>query len=470
MGQEIASSRFEQADIERFGARLAHELALLGKLFSEGGFSRRRAVGGLELEAWLVGRDGGPLAINEAFLEHLADPAIVPELAKFNIELNVDPQSLAGNGIRRLEGDLGQAYARCARAGDALGATVVAIGILPTITDEALCPANMSSMRRYAALNEQVIRLRKGRPIRLDIVGHEHLKTEHMDVMLEAAATSFQLHLQVPPDRAARYLNAATILSAPMVAVAANSPILFGRILWEETRIPLFEQAVDVGSPERRVTFGSGYVRASLYECYIENSANHPAILPLALGESAERFPHLRLHNGTIWRWNRPLIGFDPDGTPHLRIEHRVLPAGPTLIDMAANMAFFFGLMEWLVMEPHAPEHRLPHAAAKQNFYQAARLGLAAGVDWYDGERWNAARLVQKVLLEQARKGLEALRVDRGDIDRYLGTIEARVASGATGAAWQREFVAKHGREMRALTCAYRDLSDDGEPVHRWKV
>jgi hypothetical protein len=470
MGQEIASSRFEQADFERFGKRLDHELALLAEWFGEGRFSTRRAVGGLELEAWLVGPDGEPLPINETFLECAADPAIVPELAKFNIELNVDPQALAGGGIRRLEEALAQTCERCARVGDELGATVLAIGILPTITDEALCPANMSAMRRYAALNEQVLRLRRGRPISLDIVGREHLRTDHMDVMLEAAATSFQLHVQVPSNMAARYLNAATILSAPMVAVAANSPILFGKILWEETRIPLFEQAVDVGSPERRVTFGSGYVRASLGECFVENSANHPAILPLALDEPAEQLPHLRLHNGTVWRWNRPLIGFDPDGTPHLRVEHRVLPAGPTLIDMAANMAFFFGLSEWLVMEPHAPELRLPHAAAKQNFYAAARLGLGAHVDWYDRERWNVARLVQRVLLEQARKGLEVLRVDRGDIDRYLAVIEARVASGATGAAWQRGFVNKHGRNLRTLTCAYRDLSATGEPVHHWEI
>lgn len=470
MGQEIASSRFDQADFARFGERLDHELALLAGWFSEGRFSDRRAIGGLELEAWLVGRDGEPLAINEAFLACAADPAIVPELAQFNIELNVDPRSLAADGIRRLEEDLAKASERCARVADELGATVVAIGILPSITDEALCPANMSAMRRYAALNEQVLRLRKGRPIRLDIVGREHLRTEHMDVMLEAAATSLQVHLQVPSEMATRYLNAAMILSAPMVAVAANSPILFGKMLWEETRIPLFEQAVDVGSPERRVTFGSGYVRASLDECFVENRAHHPVILPLALDEPVEQLAHLRLHNGTIWRWNRPLIGFDADGTPHLRVEHRVLPAGPTLIDMAANTAFFFGLAEWLVTEPHAPELRLPHADAKQNFYEAARLGLAAHVDWYDGERWSVARLVQKVLLGQARKGLELLRVGSGDIDRYLAVIESRAASGATGAAWQRGFLDKHGRDLRALTCAYRDLSAAGEPVHRWKV
>ncbi len=470
MGQEIASDRFHPADFERYEKRLDRELALLADWFGESRFSSRRAVGGLELEAWLVGRDGEPLAINEAFIECAADPAIVPELAKFNIELNVAPQPLGGNGIRRLEESLAATCEHCGRVGEGLDASVVPIGILPTITDEALSPANMSAMRRYAALNEQVLRLRKGRPIGLDIVGQEHLKTEHMDVMLEAAATSFQLHLQVPANRAARYLNAAMILSAPLVAVAANSPVLFGKVLWEETRIPLFEQAVDVGSPERRVTFGSGYVQGSLNECFVENRANHPVILPLALDEPLKLLPHVRLHNGTIWRWNRPLIGFDEDGTPHLRVEHRVLPAGPTLIDMAANMALFFGLAEWLVMEPHAPEHRLPHAAAKQNFYQAARLGLTAHVDWYDGQRWGVARLVQQVLLEQARKGLEALRVDRSDIDRYLGTIEARVAGGATGAAWQRGFLEKHGRDLHALTRVYRDLSAAGEPVHRWEI
>jgi len=470
MGQEIAISRFERADFERFGKRLDHELSLLAKGLGEGCFSTRRGIGGLELEAWLIGRNGEPLAINEAFLECAGDPSIVPELAKFNIELNVDPQALAGRGLHRLEEALSKTCERCAHVGEQVGATVLAIGILPTITDEALSPVNMSRMRRYAALNEQVLRLRKGRPIRLDIVGREHLTTEHMDVMLEAAATSFQLHVQVPPKLATRYLNAATILSAPMVAVAANSPLLFGKLLWEETRIPLFEQAVDIGSPERRVTFGSGYVRGSFHECFVENRANHPVILPLRLDEPADRLAHLRLHNGTIWRWNRPLIGFDDDGTPHLRVEHRVLPAGPTLIDMAANMAFFFGLAEWLVMEAHAPELRLPYAVAKQNFYEAARLGLAAHVNWYDGERWGVARLVQKVLLDQARKGLEVLRVDRDDIDRYLAVIEARVAGGATGAAWQRGFLDRYGRDLRALTCVYRDLSAAGEPVHTWDV
>jgi gamma-glutamyl:cysteine ligase YbdK (ATP-grasp superfamily) len=468
MGQEIATARFGQADFERFERRLAQEMQALGQCFAERRFSRRRAIGGLELEAWLVDAAGAPLPINQRFLERIDDPAVVPELAKFNIELNAAPQALAGNGIRLLEDELGAVLRRCDLVAEELGATIVAIGILPTVTDTALCPANMSGMRRYAALNEQVLALRKGRPMRLDILGREHLKVEHTDVMLEAGATSFQVHLQVPLALSARYFNAALVLSAPMVAVSANSPLLFGHLLWEETRIPLFEQAVDIGSPERRVTFGSGYVRASLEECFVENRARHPVLLPLDLDTPDAELAHVRLHNGTIWRWNRPLIGIDPDGTPHLRVEHRVMPAGPTLIDMAANMALFFGLAEWLVMEPHAAELRLPFAAAKQNFYEAARLGLAAHVDWYDGTRRTIGRLCQETLLDQARRGLEALKVDRGDIDRYLGVIAGRVASGITGAAWQRGFVERHGRDLAALTRAYRERSRAGAPVHQW--
>lgn len=470
MGQEIASARFRSEDFERFARRLDHEMRLLARCFAERRFSRLRAIGGLELEAWLVDAHGAPLAANERFLECAADPEVVPELSKFNIELNVAPQALAGNGVRLLEDELAGACRRCDLVADRIGATVVAIGILPTITDAALCPANMSAVRRYAALNEQVLALRRGRPIRLDIAGRERLTSVHADVMLEAAATSFQVHLQVPQARSHRYFNAAIALSAPMVAVAANSPLLFGKLLWEETRIPLFEQAVDVGAPERRVTFGSGYVRASLEECYAENRAHHPPILPLALEQPDRDLAHVRLHNGTIWRWNRPLIGFDPDGTPHLRVEHRVMSAGPTVIDMAANMALFYGLAEWLATEPHAPELRMPFAVAKQNFYEAARRGLAAHVDWYDGTRRTLARLFGEVLLDQAAKGLEALKVDRGDVDRYLGVIERRVAGAQTGAAWQRAFVERHGRDLAALTRAYRERSRAGAPVHAWDL
>ena len=468
VGQEIDRARFEPRDFERFARSLGSETQALGALLEAGGLSAQGDVGGLEVEVWLVDADGFPSPLNEPVLERLADPNVVHELSKFNIELNVQPQRIAGDGLRRLEADLAATTRACDAVAGALGVSVVAIGILPTVTDAALCPQNMSTSARYRALNEQVLRLRRGRPIELHLVGVESLRSSHADVMLEAAGTSLQVHLQVPVATAARTMNAASIVSAASVAIAANAPFLFGRRLWAETRIPLFEQAVDVGGPERRVTFGSSYVRASLMELFVDNEAHYAPILPIALAPEAGRFAHLRLHNGTIWRWNRPLVGFDDDGTPHLRIEHRPMAAGPSVLDMAANMAFFLGTAAWHAQCDSAPEQVLPFSTAKQNFYEAARLGLAARVDWLDGKRWELRRLVLDVLLPLAQHGLEQLGVRRAEIDRYLAVIEARASTGQTGSAWQCAFVERYGADFGALVRAYRERSSAGEPVHGW--
>lgn len=470
MGQEITTTRFEPEDFARFARRCERERVLLEDGLSSDALSTRAPVAGIELEAWLIDAAGEPLAANDTFLERMADPNVVHELARFNIELNVAPQPIAGPGLRTIERELEDTWRACLATAARMDATVLAVGILPTITDALLCPANMSDSKRYKALNSQVLRQREGRAIRLNIVGREHCSTEHRDVMLEAAATSFQVHLQVCAANAVRYYNAAVIASAATVAVSANSPLLFGRLLWEETRIPLFEQAIGLGEPAARVTFGMSYARDSLMELFIENREHYPPLLPLDLETPEAALAHLRLHNGTVWRWNRPLIGFDEDGRTHLRIEHRPLAAGPTIADMAANMAFFYGLATSLALAPEAPEQALPFASAKQNFYEAARLGLDASVDWIDGRRWSLERLVRTALITQARRGLEALGVDAAEIDRYLGIIEARVASGQTGAAWQRAFVERHGRDLPALTRAYRERSHAGAPVHTWDL
>jgi len=303
-----------------------------------------------------------------------------------------------------------------------------------------------------------VLRLRKGTPLRLEITGSEHLDSRHHDVMLEAATTSWQVHLQVGAKEAAALFNASMVASAATVAVAANSPFLFGKLLWEESRIPLFEQAVEVGGyagaaggPVRRVTFGSGYVRHSLEELFRENLEHYPVLLPVA----------------TIWRWNRPLIGFDSDGTPHLRIEHRVMAAGPTIPDMIANSAFYYGLAIALArdMEPG-----LPFAAARDNFYAAARHGLQAVVQWMDGKRHRLNRLIPDNLLPLAESGLRHTDLSTDDIRRCLGIIDRRVRKGQNGAAWQRAFVARNGRDMAALTLAYLRHQQSGIPVHEWDL
>lgn len=475
MGQEIAEQHFRQRDFERFGQRLTAETRILHEWVEADRFAHDPPVAGLELEAWLVRPDGTPAPENEAFLARAAHPDVVHELARFNIELNVPPQPIAGEGLARLQADLESTWRHCREVAGSLGLEVVSIGTLPTVTDADLCPANMSDSGRYRALNEQVLRQRHGRAIRLDIRSAETLATEHRDVMLEAGTTSFQAHLQVTSETATRYHNASQIASAATVALAANAPYLFGRELWEETRIPLFEQAVAIGSHEvawhghqPRVTFGSGYAGWSLAETFQENLQSFPVMLPLDLGEDPARLPHLRLHNGTIWRWNRPLIGFGADGVPHLRIEHRVMGAGPTLVDMMANLVFFYGLAASLAHAERPPESRLPFAAARDNFYAAARAGLDAIVAWTDGGARDLRSLVLDTLLPEARAGLALLSVDDEYASRMLALIERRTRSGQTGAAWQRGFVRRHGRDFTALTLEYARRQRSGAPVHTW--
>lgn len=477
MGQEIERTGFTPEDFGAFNARLQAETALLHDWFRGAAFSTRDRVGGFELEAWLVDAMGRPAPINARVLEALDDPAVVPELARFNIEFNSRPRTLQGDALSRMLGDLERMYGGCGRIAESLGAGVLMIGILPTLQESDLTSENMSEQKRYRALNDQVLRQRGGEPLRLNIIGNEHLHTQHADVMLESAATSFQIHLKVAPARAAGLYNLAQALSAPMVAVSANSPFLFGRDLWCETRIPLFEQAVAIGGiaaaasgPLRRVGFGSGYARASLFECFQENLERYPVLLPVCSETASTQLEHVRLHNGTIWRWNRPLIGFDAGGTPHLRIEHRVMPSGPTLIDAVANAAFFFGLMQRLGNDPVAPSELLPFGVARDNFYAAARDGMDARIGWSNQRKLTARTLILDELLPLAREGLEQLTVDRSDQKRFLDIIRRRTETGATGAAWQRAYVARHGRDWESLTQAYRERHDSGRPVHEWRI
>ncbi len=477
MGTEVASSRFNKQDFKAFEKRLQEETRLLGTWFERGVFAEEHPRGGFELEAWLLDEDYHPAPCNERFLEHSQDILVVPELAKFNVEMNGSPLPLRGRALEIMARELDRTWSRCREIAATLGCRMLMIGTLPTVQDQDLTLANMSERERFRALNEQVLRLRRGRPIGLDIQGRQHLRTAHYDVMLEAAATSFQIHLQIDARLSKRCFNASLIVSAATVAAGANSPYLFGKDLWDETRIPLFEQSIAVGgydSPEcgaeRRVSFGTGYVQNSLFECYEKNLACFPVLLPAVMDEPPERLAHLRLHNGTIWRWNRPLIGFDAAGRPHLRIEHRVIPAGPTVCDCFANAALYFGLVCELAAAEQPPESALDFAAARRNFYAAARNGLRAKVTWLGGWRGNIQDLLLETLLPLAHRGLERLGLDAAVREHYLGIVEQRVRSGRTGAAWQRAYVEKHRCDMAALTAAYLERQERGNPVHEWTL
>lgn len=470
MGEEISRRYFDAEDFSAFRQKLDEETNLLRGLFERQEFSERGNVIGFELEAWLVDHDGNPLPQNKDFLDRLDNPLVVPELAEFSVELNGSPSALTGRVFSRLQDELDATWRACRAAADAMGCHLVIIGILPTVEQSMLSSDYMSQMVRYQSLNDRVMALRDGKPLEIKIEGDPDLVTTHSDVMLEAAATSFQIHLQCRPENAVRDFNASIIASAPIVAASANSPFLFGHSLWDETRIPLFEQAVEVGERyPARVSFGKGYVEHSLLEVFEENQRDHLILIPAVQDSPPSKFSHVRFHNGTLWRWNRPLLGFDFDGQVHLRIEHRVVPAGPTIKDCIANSAFFFGLVCGMGIQPRGMEDSLPFAVAKKNFYAAARFGLNAKIRW--GKRSRTVRsLIIDELLPLARLGLQSQDIPESEIADYLDVVAGRVDSGLNGAAWQRRWVARNGPDMHGLVRAYRELQDQGEPVHCWDV
>lgn len=473
MGEEIQSTRFSREDFETFDRRVAEETEILEGWVEDGTLSQSGGVGGFELEAWLVNDAGRPAPVNEVFLDRLDSALVVPELARFNVELNGKPHHLGPGMLASMHAEMQATWTRCQELGNEFGVRLASIGILPTVQCSDLTLANMSPLKRYRALNEQIFRLRKGKPIELRIDGPEPIDLLHDDVMLEAAATSFQIHLKVSVAESTAVYNASKMLSAPMVAVAANSPLLFGHRLWQETRIPVFEQAVSVGGSEfgRRVGFGRDYVSDSLLRCFQVNRQFFPVLLPRLFDAPAGELQHLRLHNGTIWRWNRPLIGFDDSGRPHIRIEHRVIPAGPTLVDMVANSALYFGAAKALSAEiGDAPENRLPFARAQADFYKAARYGLEAQISWLDGDSGSVRRLVLERILPLAGAGLAGYGFDETEIGYWLGIIRRRVESGRNGAWWQNAWIDKYGRDMEALTHAYLDHQQTDEPVHTWTL
>ncbi len=476
MGQEIEDARFTRQDFDQFHQRLTEETSLLAQWFADNHFQSCEPVAGIELEAWLVDQQYRPAPINNAFLKKLNSPLVSPELATFNVEFNIAPETIQGDVLSHMTTTLEQDWQQAQRVAHDLDAELVMIGILPTVENHDLVMENLSAMNRYVALNHEILRLRGGRPLSLDIHGHDILRTEHNNVMLESATTSFQIHLQIPPSLAARAYNASLIVSAPLVAVSANSPFLFGKDLWAETRIPLFEQAVEAGGyekdahgPMRRVTFGSGYVRHSLMECFQENLDHFPVLLPTKFTSPPEEMQHVRLHNGTLWRWNRPLIGFE-DNQPFLRLEQRVVPAGPTIVDAFANAAFYYGLAHTLYSMETPPESILDFATARDNFYRCAQHGLDAHIVWLDGQKHPAQSFILKTLLPMAQDGLVKLGVNNKEISRYLGIIENRVNTGLNGATWQRSFVVKYGHDMQALLEAYTQQQQAGIPVHEWEI
>ncbi len=488
MGRDVAAVTVTKEDRQRYRNKVRRCLEAFAAMLRESLFDEDQARIGMELELNLVDDEGRPAMRNTAVLEAIADPGSwETELAQFNIEINLPPCSLAGKSLGMLEqsvrDNLNHAEARAREA----GARLMLVGILPTLRQSHVSEATMSANPRYRLLNEQVLAAR-GENLTLEIEGVERLETTTDCITPEAACTSAQFHLQVRPEHFAICWNASQAIAGVQAAVGANSPYLFGKELWRETRFPLFEQTTDTRGEELkaqgvrpRVWFGERWI-SSAYDLFSENVRYFSSLLPLCEDEDplevlargeVPQLAEMTLHNGTIYRWNRPVYAVD-GGTPHLRVENRVLPAGPTVADTMANAAFYYGLVRALAEEEQPVWHRMPFEAAADNLRSGARYGLSARIWWPGSGGVPAADLVLHRLLPKAAAGLDRWGVDAVIRDRLLGIIERRCATGRNGAVWQAETVhsieADRATALARMTRRYREHMHTNAPVHTWPI
>ncbi|MDQ2758816.1 MAG: glutamate--cysteine ligase [Actinomycetota bacterium] len=492
MGKDVASASFTREQRQQYREKVRADLDVFGRMLSQSSFEFDRQLTGMEIELNLVDDDYGPRMANEDVLAAIEDPEYQTELARYNIEFNLPPQPLPGTSALDLEAHLRNSLNAAERRSRGVGAHILMIGILPTVMPEHFEADWMSVNTRYQALNDAVLAAR-GEDIKLEIEGGtgERIDTYADSLAPESACTSVQLHLQVEPHHFAAHWNAAQVLAGPQLAMGANSPFFFGRQLWHETRIELFTQAADTRSVELknqgvrpRVFFGERWI-TSIFDLFEENVRYFPALLPELTDEDpvavldaggVPRLEELKLHNGTVYRWNRPIYDI-VGGRPHLRVENRVLPAGPSIIDVMANSAFYYGALRMLASDDRPAWTRMSFTAAEENFFAGARDGIESRMFWPDRGEVPATELVLRHLLPLAHEGLRRWGVAPEVRDRYLSVIEGRALSGQNGASWQIEAVRRleergldRPAALREMLRSYAAQMHENLPVHTWEL
>jgi gamma-glutamyl:cysteine ligase YbdK (ATP-grasp superfamily) len=492
VGADVEQARYTREQRQQYREKVRRDLDVFERMLGKSEFEFDRPMTGLEIELNLVSEDLGPKLDNKVVLEQIADENFQTELARYNIELNVHPRPLPGDSALELEQHLRESLNQAsARAAD-LGVGIVAIGILPTIMAEHFEGDWISENIRYAALNNAVLDAR-GEDVWLELEGPtgERIARYSDSLAPESACTSIQLHVQVQPERFADHWNAAQVLAGPQLALGANSPFFLGQRLWAETRIPLFTQSTDTRSVELknqgvrpRVWFGERWI-TSIFDLFEENVRYFPALLPEISDEEPEEvfergevpaLKELRLHNGTVYRWNRPIYDI-VGGRPHLRVENRVLPAGPSIADVLANAAFYYGTLRYLAEEDRPVWTRMSFSAAEANFEEGARLGIDARTYWPGFGEVPTTELVLRRLLPMAHEGLDRWGVSAAVRDRYLTIIEQRCLNGVNGASWQTECVARleaqgltRDKALREMLARYIEGMSANAPVHTWEL
>lgn len=490
MGEQNVNPDLSGDELRRFIEILLADLRALSRMIDSGMIESGRRRVGAEQEMFIVDEGFRPAPTAMELLEAVDDPHFTTELARFNLELNLDPLLFADDCLSRMEEQLNTLLAKLRDVAAQQGSEIVLCGILPSLRKSDLSLQNMTPNARYFALNRAMNRLRGG-AYDFHIRGVDEISVQHDSVMLESCNTSFQIHFQVGADEFARLYNLAQAIAAPVLALCTNSPLLFGRRLWRETRIALFQQSVDTRSSSHhlrerrpRVSFGSKWVSESVTELFKDDIARFKILLGGELDENPiEKLDRgeipslkaLRLHNGTVYRWNRPCYGIT-DGRPHLRIENRFIPAGPTVVDEIANAALWFGLMSALGNDIEDVRLRMDFEHAQANFTAAARSGLSAELVWLDGRVVSVCDLLRDELLPAARLGLENKGIRSDDIERYMSVLERRLSTKQTGSAWILDSLAAlrgtatEGERMSAITAASVRLERQGQPVSEWAL
>lgn len=489
MGREVDAVAFSRQDRTRYREKVREELDVLAAMLRGAQFDSSGSVG-MEVELNLVDPLGRPAMKNAELLERIADPDYVTELGRFNIEVNAHPRHLSNQGLARFERSLRASLNAVEAQAAKIDTHLLMVGILPTLGSEHLRLEQLTNNPRYKLLNDQMLAAR-GEDFVIELHGAESVQAVADTIMPEAACTSFQLHLQVHPDDFADAWNASQAIAGVQLALGANSPVAMHRRIWAETRIPLFEQAIDTRSEELtaqgvrpRVWFGERWI-TSFFDLFEENVRYFPALLPVLTDEDPSavlqsgqtpQLSELTLHNGTVYRWNRPVYAV-VDGAPHLRVENRVLPSGPTVIDMMANAAFYYGVVLALSQQERPIWSQMSFSAAEENFMSAAERGIKADLYWPGLGEVPATELVVRRLLPLAAEGLAAAGVSDDEIERYLGVIRGRCLARRNGATWLGGRLSRLengglGRDeaLSRLVLEYQTHMHTNTPVHEWPL
>ncbi len=494
MGEQRVSKVTNEKQMQKFVKGLLKDIQALEYMIEEGWFESGITRIGAEQEMILVNKETyKPDCIAMEVLEKMNDAEwLETELAKFNLEITLTPQELKGNCFSKLQKETADRLNKIQKTLDSFNSHIVLTGILPTLRKFDLCMENLTPKKRYKALMEAINEQLARSAYELRLTGIDELHIKHDSPLLEACNTSFQVHLQVSPDEFVKMYNISQAVIAPVMAVGANSPLVFGRRLWHESRIGMFQQSLDTRATHDhmreqspRVSFGKKWLENSILEIYQEDISRFRVLISSDLTEDSlamiqkGKVPKLRalqVHNSTVYRWNRPCYGISDNGKPHLRIENRVLPSGPTVLDEVSNAAFWLGLCKGIAEEVGDITKRMSFADARDNFVKAAKFGIDSKFTWFDDEKISCMDLVLTKLLPIAEKGLKKSKVSKSDIDKYLGVIRRRIESYQNGARWMlrsySDLIKKTTRDeaLSVLTFSIINNQKSDTPVHEWSI